>query len=100
MMADGVLQAIAVAGLVPSVFERSLRDQLFGAAHVLVGMALVFAGAGVPERRRVGVTALLVSFAIALLETTWFNWTGTVVRALYTAVVVYVLMRKTTLPTT
>jgi hypothetical protein len=109
---DGVLQLLVILGLTPSVLDRSLRDQLFAAAHVLAGLALAVAGQGLamgsPERdapaaMRTAVIArwaLISACVIALAETTWFNWTETAIRAAYTAIVLYMLTRKTTLPTT
>lgn len=99
MVVDGVLQAMGVAELLPSLLDRSFRDQALVAAHVIVGAGLVFLGMHRAGSKAPAVV-LVVAFALALVETTWFNWTGTVLRALYTAAALYVVTRKTTLPTT
>ena len=104
MMADGVLQAMGVASLVPSILDRSMRDQLFGAAHILVGVALVAVGRRVSASEamansRPAVYALVAALAVALGETSWFNWLDTVGRALYTGAAIAVLTRSTNLPT-
>lgn len=99
-----MLQALAVAGLLSSFLDRSLRDQTLTVAHALAGAGLVFVGSGLlGDRAEAGakgpasvVTAALV---LALVETTWFNWPETALRAAYTAVALYVLTRKTSLPT-
>ena len=99
MVADGALQALGVADVLPSLLDRSLRDQALVAAHVLVGAGLAFLGIH-RTASKASAIVLLGALAIALVETTWFNWTGTVLRGLYTAAALYVVTRRTTLPTT
>jgi hypothetical protein len=118
MMVDGVMQAMRVAGVVPSIAYRDLRDQSLFAAHLIVGAGLLFASRAVyvgragfdwrPSRSgrptyvsdRIPVAFLLAALAISLIEATWFDWIGTAVRAVYTAAAVFVLLRRTTLPMT
>jgi hypothetical protein len=107
MMIDGVLQAMGVAGLVSTIADRSWRDRSLFVAHLIVGAALVFCGKNLTNltnptnpTNRVCVSVLAVALILSLVEATWFNWTDAAIRAGYTAVACWVLLRKTTLPTT
>jgi len=113
MMADGVLQAMGVAGVLSTLGDRSLRDQILAAAHVVVGVALLSAGRSLsasaaagpighvgPSVPRYLLPALLAALILSLFETTWFNWTGAAARAVYTALALVIVFRKTNLPTT
>lgn len=104
MMIDGVLQAMGVAGMVSTFADRSLRDQSLSVLHFVLGSGLVIVGQrliGSGDRlSKIGCYVLGATLGVSLIETTWFNWTETAVRAGYTAVAIFVLLRKTTLPTT
>ena len=104
MMIDGVLQAAGVAGLLSTLADRSFRDQAFAALHVVLGSVLLIAGqrlSGSDDRlSKIGCYALGAALVVSLAETTWFNWTDVAARAAYTVASLFVLLRKTTLPTT
>jgi len=120
MMVDGVLQAMGVAGVLSTIADRSWSDQALFVAHIVVGAGLMFVGrqllvgrAGLearlvwrpstPGRPTYALATLIVLMAalvLSLIETTWFNWTDVVTRAVYTAVALAIVLRKTTLPTT
>ena len=120
MIVDGVLQAMGVAGVLSTIADRNVRDQALFVAHIVVGAGLVFVGRtlfvgraglearlawrpstpGRPTYVLVPVIALLAALLLSLAETTWFNWPDLALRALYTAVALVVVLRKTTLPTT
>jgi hypothetical protein len=122
MMLDGVLQAMAVAAVFPTLADRYLSDQLLAAAHLVAGAALLFsgrklvvrdsaAGGGVDLSGRaarrprsdsalMAASSLAAAFAVAAFETTWFNWTELAARGIYTLVVLALVLRRTTLPTT
>ena len=138
MMIDGVLQAMSVAGLLSTLLDRSLRDQLLAAGHMLAGAGLVYAGrrllVGAGRTEPVGrnghvgfggyvgrnfssgashisgsdagttvplylPSVLCAALALSIIETTWFNWTDLASRAIYTALALIMVFRKTTLPT-
>ena len=130
MMADGVLQAMGVAGALSTFWDRSLQDQILVAAHVAVGVALMSAGRSLSVAAAAGSSghvgpsedvgpsfssatsegrakarpyvplALLAALILSLAEATWFDWTNAVLRAVYTAAALVIVFRKTSLPTT
>ena len=124
MMADGVLQAMGVAGALSTFWDRSLQDRILVAAHVAVGVALMSAGRSLSVAAAAGSSghvgpsfssatsegranarpyvplALLAALILSLAEATWFNWTNAVLRAVYTAAALVIVFRKTSLPTT
>ena len=110
MMADGVLQAMGVAGVVSTLWDRSLQDQILAAGHVAVGAALLWTGRsfsagdratpGANASARVPIAALLAALLLSVSEATWFNWIDAVMRACYTAVALVIVLRRTNLPTT
>lgn len=100
LLVDGVLQVVSQAPRWSSMADRSTRDQILVAAHVLAGFALAASAAlvnaagsdgGARSIRRLTWAAVTGTLVMALVETTWFDWTGTVVRALYSAAVLAVL---------
>jgi len=120
MMIDGVLQAMGVAGLLSSIVDRDWQDQALFVARLLVGAGLVFAGRvllvgraglearlawrpsepGRPTRSLTPVVVLIAALLLNLVETTWFNWPEVAMRAVYTAVALVIVLRRTALPTT
>jgi len=100
MMGDGVLQAMGVAELLSTIVERSLRDQMLFAAHLGVGAGLVFVGRSLFSGAKAPPYVLIAALALCAIETTWFNWPGLALRAVYTAVSLVIVLRKTTLPVT
>ena len=103
IMIDGVLQALGVAGLLSSIADRDLRDQTLFALHLIAGAALVFVGRVLMsngDAAKLGPAVVVGALLLSIFEATWFDWVGTVVRALYTVVALFILFRKTTLPTT
>ena len=104
MMIDGVLQAAGVAGLLSTFADRSLRDQSLSVLHFGVGSGLVIVGqrliASSDRVSKIGCYVLGAALVVSLAETTWFNWTDVAARAAYTVASLFVLLRKTTLPTT
>ncbi len=107
IMIDGALQAMGVSAVLSTIADRNVRDQALAAAHVIVGAGLLFVGRQVssmeggtevpPYARSLPILAAL---ALSLIEATWFDWVGTAVRAAYSVVVLFIVFRKTTLPTT
>jgi hypothetical protein len=109
MMLDGAMQALGVAGVVSTIADRSWRDRGLFVAHLVVGAALIFTGrhlfanptnltnpANLTNRSS---WFLVLALALSVFEATWFNWTDAAIRAVYT-VVLLVVLRRTTLPTT
>ena len=103
MMIDGVWQAMSVAAVLSSIADRDWRDQALFVAHILIGAGLVFTGrvllAG-EARTAAPASVLIAALLLSFVETTWFNWTDVALRAVYTAVALVIVLRKTTLPTT
>ena len=100
LFVDGVLQVVNQAPRWSTVADRSARDQALVAAHVLAGLALAAAaaltnasGPDGPGRsvRRLTWVAVSGALLIALVETTWFDWTGTAGRAVYSVAVLAAL---------
>jgi hypothetical protein len=108
LMLDGVMQAMGVAGMVSTIADRSWRDRGLFLAHLTAGAALFWSGRNLLSNPNLtnltnptNLTNLSVFLAllVSLFEATWFNWTDVVIRVIYT-VVVLLLLRRTTLPTT
>lgn len=106
MMTDGVLQAMRVASVLSTLGDRHVREQVLTAAHMGVGVALVYTSRhlgsddeGDEESGFGPAAALVVALLISLYESTWFNWIGAAVRLGYTAIALVIVFRNTTLPT-
>ena len=103
MMIDGVLQAMGVAGLLSSIVDRDWQDQALFVAHLLVGAGLVFAGRALVTgdgEAKAPAYVVIAALLLSLIETTWFNWLDVAMRTVYTSVALFVVLRRTTLPTT
>ena len=108
LLVDGVLQIAGLAAVWPTLADRSARDQALFAAHLVTGLALAAAAALVnassarptvnsapsPVARRLTAASLLAALVIALAETTWFNWAGTLARGVYSVVIGGITLRR------
>ena len=89
LLVDGVLQIAGASAVWPTLADRSARDQTLFAAHLIAGLALAASAAlmNATPARRLTLAALSGAMVIALIETTWFNWPGTLGRGIYSALV-------------
>lgn len=89
LLVDGVFQIAGQLPLWPTLADRSLRDQTLFAGHTVAGLALVASAAlmNATPARRLTLAALGGAMVIALIETTWFSWPGTLGRGIYSALV-------------
>lgn len=101
LLVDGVLQIAGLAPVWSTLADRSARDQALFAAHLVAGLALAASAALLnghaapsPVARRLTIVSLVAALIIALVETTWFNWPGTLGRVIYTLAIVGITLRR------
>lgn len=107
MMLDGVMSAASTLPLVDTFVYRSFRDQSLVVAHFLIGALLLLSGRLLFAREKrdrdsfsknesrslFPAATLVAALVMAGLEVTRFDWLAFVLRCLYTAGALIVVLK-------